>query len=270
MKQFCIITNKEKDVDMKVTIAVEKLLSEQGCNSVRATLINGIYEIDESIDCIITLGGDGTLIGVARLLFEREIPLIGVNLGHLGYLTEMECSTLAEDINTLVNDKPVLEERMMLQGSVGGQVVTALNDIVVTRSGPPRIITFDIYINGKFLHSYKADGMIIATPTGSTAYSMSAGGPIVDPTASVFILTPICSHSLHGRSIVLSALDTIDIILTANHGGTGGGCVSFDGHTVIEMDVSSKLTINQGEHTVRLLKLSPVSFLETLRRKMEG
>lgn len=267
MKKFYIITNTDKDVDNKVTKKVESILHNLGSETIRGIAIHGEYQVPNDIECIITLGGDGTLINAARILYECKIPIIGINLGHLGFLTEIELGALEEGLNQLVNGAHIFEERMMLEGKINEQKYAALNDIVLTRNGAPKVINFDIYINGKFLHSYKADGIIISTPTGSTAYNMSAGGPIVDPTAAIFVVTPICSHSLYGRSIVLNAQDTIEVKLNKE---AQKACVSFDGSGIIDMNTSGTLVINRGEHTVRLLKLNAGSFLETLRRKMEG
>ena len=159
---------------------------------------------------------DGTLLKAAGDLMEQEIPLLGVNLGTLGYLAEVEIGNIETALDKLLRDEYTREARMMLSGGVfreGRNVVHdfALNDIVISRCGSLQILHFHIYVNGRFLNGYGADGMIVATPTGSTGYNMSAGGPIVEPGASLLLLTPICPHTLNTRSIVLAPDDEVVI-----------------------------------------------------------
>ena len=171
-----------------------------------------------------------------------------------------------------IKETPSVEERMMLKGVLNGQTEDiALNDIVVTRLGAVRLIRFTIYVNGELLNSYQADGVIISTPTGSTAYNLSAGGPIVQPTASMIVITPICSHALNTSSIVISAEDEIVIeIGPGRDGETEEAGISFDGDKNVEVHTGDKIVIHKAKETTKLLKLSRVSFLETLRRKMKG
>lgn len=281
MKNFYIITNNIKDPEYQVTNVIKQLIESEGGSAIIGTEgdyqdgRNCILENDsnlESIDCILSLGGDGTLLRAAGDLHGYDIPFIGMNLGTLGYLTEIEKATLEEDIHKLVQGETLVEERMMLSGQVNHMENVALNDVVLTRSGEIGTIRFGIYVNGAYLHSYKADGAIISTPTGSTGYSMSAGGPIVEPTATVFILTPICSHSLlNSRSIVLSAEGVIDIVLEqGREGQIEEANVSFDGRDSIRIKTGEMVRITKADRTMKLLKLSSVSFLETLRKKMAG
>lgn len=271
MKRFYIITNDSKDPVHDLTNEVKSIIEEVGASAIVSVDEDGVYNIPEDIECVITLGGDGTLIRATRDLHIYDIPFIGVNLGTLGYLTEIERENLRGDIFQLVHGETYIEERMMIRGQMGNSSEVALNDIVVTREGSLRSIRFQIYVNGAYLHSYKADGMIISTPTGSTGYSMSAGGPIVEPTASLFIVSPICSHSLNSRSIVLSSDDVIEIVL-------GGGrdssietaSVSFDGATTVPISTGDRVKITKADKRMKLLKLSRISFLETLSKKMAG
>ncbi|MFI3171615.1 MAG: NAD(+)/NADH kinase [Eubacteriales bacterium] len=271
MKAFCIITNCVKDPEYRITNQIKNLIEEEGAAAFIADEVDGKYNLPDGIDCIISLGGDGTLIRAAGDFHNEDIPLIGVNLGTLGYLTEIECTTLEEDIKILVNGNPILEERMMLQGQLRNVSGVALNDIVLARSGDIRIIRFRIYVNGSYLHSYKGDGIVVSTATGSTGYSMSAGGPIVEPTASIFIVTPICSHALNSRSIVLSSEDIIEIVLDEGREGIQDqASVSFDGASPVTIQTGERITITKANKTMKLMKLSKVSFLETLREKMAG
>ncbi len=271
MKTFYIITNNSKDPLYDFTNEIKICIEEAGGCGIIANEVDGGYEIPENVDCIVTLGGDGTLIRAAGELHEYDIPFIGVNLGTLGYLTEIERENLKADICQLVYGETLVEERMMVCGESGDIKEVALNDVVVTREGSLRTIRFQIYVNGAYLHSYKADGMIISTPTGSTGYSMSAGGPIVEPTASLFIVTPICPHSLNSRSIVLSAEDEIEIVLGGGREGTlEEASVSFDGGTAFTIKTGDKVKVTKADKRMKLMKLSSVSFLDTLSKKMAG
>lgn len=229
-------------------------------------------KVPEDTQCVITLGGDGTLIQAARDLAGRQIPLAGVNLGHLGYLTQIgRREDVEELLDALLTDQYQLERRMMLKGSIfhGGQAVTgdvALNEIVITRRETLRILKFRIYVNGEYLSEYKADGMIAATPTGSTAYNLSAGGPIVAPGARMTILTPICPHALNVRSIVLSADDRIEIEALGND--DSGQVAVFDGDITLKMMVGDRVRIERSQMETILIKLKNVSFLDNLRSKL--
>ena len=269
MNKFYVITNKSKDVSMDTSTRIKKYIEEKGKECI---LAENAQTLPKDTDCVLVLGGDGTLIRAARELHAYDVPMIGINLGTLGYLAEVEVQNIEAAIDQLLSDKPVVEARMMLKGTLNNQLEdVALNDIVLTRLGSLRVIRFNIYVNGEFLNSYQADGMIISTPTGSTAYNLSAGGPIVEPTASMIVVTPICSHALNTSSIVLSAED--EIILEVGEGRDGEieeAGISFDGDRNIEVHTGDRIVIRKAEETTKLLKLSKVSFLETLRKKMKG
>lgn len=276
MKRFYIITNEKKDVGNEVTNQIKSMLEAKGCTCILSQKDEKGYiskdTVPSNLDCGIVLGGDGTLIRAARELHDYDIPLIGVNLGTLGYLAEVERQNIGECLDELIADRGITENRMLLHGMVNdAKDHISLNDIVVTRLGELRIIHFDIYVNGELLNSYQADGVIVSTPTGSTGYNLSAGGPIVEPTASMFVITPICSHALNTSSIVLSAEDQIDIVIGKSRDGTNEKAgVSFDGAKTIELQSGDRVTVKRSKKTTRLLKLSQVSFLDTLRRKMKG
>ena len=220
------------------------------------------------------LGGDGTLIRAARELAEYEFPLIGINLGTLGFLAEVERSDFSYALERLFKNQVGFEERMMLSGEVSGNSSyqnVAVNDIVITRDGSLRIVHFDVYVNGTLLNSYMADGVIISTPTGTTGYNLSAGGPVVEPTASMFVITPICSHALNTSSIVLSAEDTIEIVISqGRYGKDEQALVTFDGADMLRLGTGDRVTIKRSDHVTRLAKLSEESFMKTMRKKMKG
>lgn len=226
----------------------------------------------KDIQCAIVLGGDGTLIRAARELEGYHIPLLGVNMGTLGYLAEVELHDYRTALDKLFAKEPEVEDRMMLRGSVnGGKSHAAVNDIVVTRSGELRVVHLDIYVNGALLNSYRADGVIISTPTGTTGYNLSAGGPIVEPTASMFVITPICSHALNASSVVLSAEDTIEVkVCEGRYGRQEHALVTFDGAEEIAVRTGDRVVIQKAEDTTKLIKLNKESFMITMREKMKG
>ena len=265
LKKFWIVTNDGKDTNHAVTEKVKELLEIAGriCILCEKDAEKNIIRerIPDMIDCAIVIGGDGSLIEVARTLWKRDVPILGINMGTLGYLTEVEVSNLAEDIT------------QMLKGMFpNGKKDVALNDIVVSRKGDDlRIIYFKLFVNGELLNSYEADGIIISTPTGSTAYNMSAGGPIVEPTASLTVITPICSHALNTRSIVLSSDDEIVIeIGEGRRGNIEKVLVTFDGATSVPLETGDRLTICKAKESTKIMKINKISFLEILRRKMKG
>lgn len=276
MDTFYIVTNDGKDPDYIVTNHVKELLEAEGksCILCRKDADKRIIKssVPDKLDCAIVIGGDGSLIEVARVLHKRDVPILGVNMGTLGYLTEVELGGIEEAVQQLVSGNYAQESRMMLEGCFenGGEDV-ALNDIVVTRKGVLRVIHFRLYVNGELLNSYEADGIIISTPTGSTAYNLSAGGPIVEPTAALIVITPICSHALNTSSIVLSADDEIVIeIGKGRGGGTEEVFTTFDGADVVSLKTGDRVTVRKAEAATKLIRLSRMSFLEILRRKMKG
>lgn len=284
MKHFYLIINPEKEHVQQVAGEIRSYLAQRGCSCIIQSqnrgLPRGSYQytdakkVPANIQCIITLGGDGTLIQAARDLAGREIPMIGINLGTLGYLTQIN---RREDVKAmldeLIADQYQREERMMLIGTVyrGGEKIyegLALNEIVATRKELLKVLKFRVYVNGECLNEYIADGMIVATPTGSTAYNLSAGGPLVRPGAQMTILTPICPHALNARSIVLPAEDQIELEIFGN--SNKGQVAVYDGDTVAELEAGDRIRIERSKIRTVLIKLKHTSFLDNLREKMAG
>lgn len=232
------------------------------------------HRVPLDTECVITLGGDGTMIQAARDLAGRQIPMVGVNLGNLGYLTQIGRQEDVEGLlDALLDGQYQLERRMMLKGSIFRKEILvkedlALNEVVITRRETLRVLKFRIYVNGEYLSQYRADGMIAATPTGSTAYNLSAGGPIVEPNARMVILTPICPHDLNGRSIVLSAQDVVEIEVLGND--DAGQVAVFDGDQAVYMKVGDRIRIARSDIETILVKLRNISFLDNLRSKLAG
>lgn len=276
MDRFYIVTNDGKDPDYIVTGHVKDLLESAGktiylCQKDEKKRIIKT-SIPPQIDCAIVIGGDGSLIEAARALHGRDVPILGINMGTLGYLTEVEVNHIDEALEQIISGNYTLESRMMIEGFLSdGKRDVALNDIVVTRKGVLRVIHFQLYVNGELLNSYAADGIIISTPTGSTAYNLSAGGPIVEPTASMIVITPICSHALNTSSIVLSAEDEIVIeIGRGRNGNIEEVFTTFDGADMVALKTGDRVTVKRSQDDTKIMKLSKISFLEILRRKMEG
>lgn len=232
-------------------------------------------DLPEKLDLIFVIGGDGTLIRAARDTAAKNVPLIGVNLGTLGYLCELEESTVFGAVDQIMEDHFMLEARMRLCGYVirsGTQQKeqTALNDIVIHRSGALQLVSLVLYVNGQYLHTFDGDGVILCTPTGSTGYNLSAGGPIVDPKARMILITPINSHTLNSKSIVIGAEDEVVVEIGARRReGDEQVVVSIDGDYHAKLDVGDRIVIRQAQEDCRILKLGKLSFLEILRKKMQ-
>lgn len=277
MECFYVITNQLKDPDLETTKQIQTYLRQNGkeCLIHESDTFTDVWKIPERAGCVLVLGGDGTLLQVARDTVDRGIPLLGVNLGRIGYLAEVEKGNIRQALDKLIAGEYEIEERMMLSGSVlhDGKKIEeayALNDIVITRGGTLRIIDFLIYVNGQPLNAYHADGVVLATPTGSTGYSMSAGGPIVEPRAKLMLVTPICPHTLNTRSIILSAEDSVTVeIGKGRHGDAQEAEVHFDGSRRLFLRTGDSVVITQSEKKTRIIKINKVSFLETLHKKMK-
>ena len=276
MDRYLIVTNDGKDVDYAVTDHVISLLeeAEKTCIVCQKDEKKNIIRdsVPAEIGCAIVIGGDGSLIEVARMLWKREVPILGINMGTLGYLTEVEVNHIDEDLKQMLSGNYLYEERMMLEGTFdNGMRDVALNDIVISRKGDLRIIHFRLFVNGELLNSYEADGVIVSTPTGSTAYNLSAGGPVVEPTASLIVITPICSHALNTRSIVLSSEDEIVIEIGEGRNGSKEEVLAtFDGADTLTLSTGEKVMVRKADAETKLIKLNKLSFLEILRRKMKG
>jgi len=285
MKHFLIYTNKNKDKNLVNTIRIKSYLE---CMGQKVTLkikekswtednseeSEEAKDIPTDVDYMIVLGGDGTVLQAARETKKLFIPIVGVNLGTLGYMTEIEMAHIEEALDQLIAGDYTKESRMMLNGKVTfhcgkpWEEGWALNDIVISRRGSMQMIYLDIYVNGQFLHRYKADGMIVATPTGSSSYSLSAGGPLVIPDAKLIMLTAICPHSLNHRSIVLKPEDVIEIEVPAGREGQKQTVeANFDGSHKISMCTGDRIRIVQCEKITEFLRLNQVSFMEVLHKK---
>jgi NAD+ kinase len=276
-----LITNEHKDQGLSFSRQIVSYIKARGGEA--GICISGndgkegsnfeLSEIPEDTECILVLGGDGTLIRAATRVESLHIPLIGVNLGTLGYLCELEESTAFSGIDSLMADEYIVEDRVVLKGQKVGsdEVHLALNDVIIHWEEKLSMVQLMVRVNGEYLVTYRADGIIVATPTGSTGYSMSAGGPIVDPKAHILLMTPINAHDLNSQSIVLGAEAVIEIEMgSRRYQMDESAGVSFDGDTVFHLEVGDRVRIEQSPDIIRICRISNQSFLENLRKKMKN
>lgn len=286
IKKFFVITNKEKDPENILTGQIVEYINNLGLvceysntcdkecdNLTKDYRYTNADIIPDDTDCIIVLGGDGTLIQAADDLNGKEIPLLGVNIGTLGFLTDTDMDSVFKTIDTILDGNYEIDNRMMLEGSIyrDGDLIyhnTALNDIVINRCSALRIVDFNIYVNGEYLNSYHADGVIISTATGSTAYSLSAGGPLIQPNAQLIMITPICPHTLNKRSIILGACDEVEIEICDSKKLMDDQMAFFDGESYCKMASKDHIIIKKSSKIVKFIKTNKLSFVQRLRDKL--
>lgn len=228
-------------------------------------------QIAAQSDMVLVLGGDGTILNAARLVEERGVPILGVNMGGLGFLTEATIDQLYPALERVFANDFTLEERLMLRAHLhrhGEHVAqaTVLNDVVVNKGTLARMIEVQIAIDGRFVTSLRGDGLIVATPTGSTAYSLSAGGPIVEPSVQALILTPICPHTLTHRPLLVRGNASLEVTLTSKE---DGAMTTFDGQVGVAMTQGDTVAISASPHVTRLIRFSDRTSYDVLRRKLK-
>ena len=275
MKRFCLFLNMKKERVAEMAEYVREYLYSHSAESVMVSEDLFPEEL-AGTECVISLGGDGTIIRAARRIAGSGIPIIGINMGHLGYLTAVSSrEEIPGMLDALLGGNYSIEERMMLEGTVMHADPSmpselrshlALNEVVLSRQPSGAAAHFHVLVNGAFLNEYKADGIIISTPTGSTAYNLSAGGPIVDPATRMTILTPICAHALNRSSIVLRAEDTVEVVVSEEQEGIHSVC--FDGAVTIDLRAGSRVRVTGSELRTPLIRLRGGTFFTQLRSKM--
>lgn len=235
----------------------------------------GIAEGDLAgrVGVLVVLGGDGTILRAARTTAPHKIPILGVNLGGFGFLAEVSAQNVGDALVRLLEGDYRLDERMMLRAQVlrnGRQAreFLALNDIVVTKSGYARLLRVHTDVNGEHLATHLADGLIVATPTGSTAYSLSAGGPIVHPDVDVIVLTPICAHTLNARAVVVSGADVIQLRVQPVGAPPPPAVLTVDGQEGFPLEADDHVRVERSPHRVRLIRLGRGGFYSRLRAKL--
>lgn len=282
MNKFLIRTNEDKDEGLKTAGIIRDYLVNAGKEAFIEKIGSKDYTDTEpeyipggSYDCVIVIGGDGTMLRAARDFLNIDVPILGINLGSVGYLTEVNLDELDSALKKLVNDEYDIEERMMLEGNpiIGGAAcghAIALNDIAVLKKSPFQAISFDIYVNGQFLTGYVADGIIVSTPTGSTGYNLSAGGPIVEPPAKLMVMTPVCPHTINARSIILSADDEVCITIREGRDNKKQTAVAMaDSANRFELKSGDCFVLRKSENRVKFVKLNKESFLKVLHDKLQ-
>ena len=308
MNKFILTPNTSKDPDLEFSGKVVRFIEFNGA-SCRLHLKVDLQTVQEA-QCLIVIGGDGTVLQAAGDILGSNVPILGINLGTVGYLAEVEKECWQNAILHLLHDEYSVENRMMLCGrlpspgstresrksaqisdaaqcrddghdrqNAGGianphmceNTVHALNDIVISRTGSMHIADYNVYVNGHFLNRFSADGLIFATPTGSTAYNLSAGGPIIEPGAEMIVMTPICAHTLNNRSIVFADRDVIEVEIGQRRASQEYLAeVDVDGNQATMLRTGERILIRKSDQRVKLVRLNERSFLETLRRKISG
>ena len=288
MKRFCVITNRDKEDSNRKAVYIQEYLEQKGGKCLilenRRVISEGVLhyteadKIPEETECVLVLGGDGTMIQAAIDLVHSKLPILGINMGTVGFLTEVEPQNLERALDLMLQDKYTIENRIMLRessvtptGTSSGKACYALNDVVLSKRGDCRLITIKVYINDELADIYRADGLIISTPTGSTGYNLSAGGPVMVPDTEATVITPICAHSLNKRSLVVSAMDRIVLELGQTKDFQEDEAVLVvDGRTVRGLSTGDRLEVLVPEDQTRIVKLSGVSCDKKMRDKLNG
>ncbi len=272
--RFGIYSNLTRDKNGKATLGLIKLLESKGlCFAVSQDLIalggNHNYldnaSLAEFSDILIIFGGDGTILRIAKECIKYNCAIFAVNFGNVGFLTEIEYGKLAEAIDCIINGKVKYEKRAFIEIEYKNKKHYALNEIIIHRGTETKMIHLDITINGVLVDKLRADGLIISSPTGSTAYSLSAGGPIVTPDVNAFIVTPICAHSFYSRPFVVSQNNIIELHLSKVNTSAS---ISVDGEEVGKMYINDNLSIKSSEYKVKFLRLDSYNFFDNIVQKL--
>ena len=278
IKHVGVIGNSEKASCAAVVSRAAKLITASGrkvfSDSTTAKLAGfktRIYPdaaaLGQEVDLLLVFGGDGTILRVAREIAGSRTPILGINIGALGFLTAVPSSELSQALKQVWQGEFKFEPRVLIQatGQCSGVPINhnALNDLVIARGNASRLIELAVSVDGDPLTRYRCDGLIVSSPTGSTAYSLAAGGAVVFPTAQVLALTPICPHTLSNRALILSLASTIEVTISNPE-----TILSADGRVVCELSTGDVITIRRSRRTVSLMQLAGSSFCETLRKKL--
>jgi len=230
--------------------------------------VQPLSKIWEDVDCVLSLGGDGTMLSSVRAVGHHGIPVFGINVGSLGFLTEIMAQDIPDALEKLKNDEFLIENRMVLEAEIVGSdedKVYALNDVILDQGNSARLIKLDLYRNGQFVCSYNADGLIISTPTGSTAYNLAAGGPVLHPQLGALIASPICPHSLTLRPIIFD--DSSELLIKNAYNNVDVRLTS-DGQISCHLDPGAEVIVKKAPHAIKLIRIKEYSFFEILRNKL--
>lgn len=222
-------------------------------------------ELDK-VDFMISLGGDGTILRVIHSFPFIEAPILGINLGHLGFMAEVPVTDLFSSLDALLNKEFIIDNRVMMEGIISpNERFFAVNEIVIHRASNPCLIDLSIHVDGKYLNTFSADGIIISTPNGSTAYSLAAGGPILTPDLSAFVITPISPHTISNRPIVLMPKDRIEVQYLSSCDPIE---ITYDGYSRHSMSTNNVLNVIRSDRTFKIVNLKKFDYFETLRTKL--
>ena len=283
MQKIGVIPNLEKDKGLEFTKKLLQDIEALGCTPIVSEktayylrseqYAAGIEELYRLSDFLVVMGGDGTLLNVSRKAALYGTPILGINLGTLGFLTDVEKEEAPQAIRKVIAGDYKVENRMMLEAGILTQSAVsegllALNEVCITRGVFSKIVSLEVYVNQEYLDCLQADGLIIATPTGSTAYNLSAGGPILKPDTGIIAITPICSHTLHSRSIVVSDSDVVLVKVGKN--SRGDLLMSLDGQPGIQLKSEDVIQVRRSKFDTSIIKTNHKGFYEILRSKMEG
>jgi NAD+ kinase len=279
MKKIGIICKSSRDEPQAILKELLPWLRKKGCEYYvdieTASKLNlkgfSKTEIPSLVDVVLVLGGDGTMLNVSRLVAEKGIPILGINLGSMGFITEINKDEIYDAVDKMISDGCSIEERLMLTARIhrDGKKISeylVLNDIVINKSALARIIDLETYINSTYVNTFKADGLIVSTPTGSTAYCLSAGGPILYPTLENVVMTPICSHTLTNRPIVLPDNFKIEIKLKASSEDV---LLTLDGQVGFPLRMDDTVEINKSRYKTKLLIPVERDYFKILREKLK-
>ena len=276
--KIAIITNKTKDIGLVTAIRAARLLEKRAevimaDDCILPEKLNVRYipcdRLWDEAEMMLVIGGDGTLLGVASKCARYGIPALGINLGKVGFLTEVEPDDMEQVIEKLLDGDYKTEQRMLLKICVNNENVSyhALNDVVIAKTEGMRLISLDLFTDGELVNSYVGDGLIIATPTGSTGYSISAGGPVVDPRMNLYIATPVCAHMLAVRSAVLPSDKELTIRLGRDY-PDNTAIITTDGERQRFISIEDEIRITQSNYRFELIRIGTSSFYDTLIHKL--
>ena len=272
-----LVVNEQKDPNYILASRVVECIGNRATvymdSKFQSSYISDVIYLEENdlychADVVLVLGGDGTILSVAAEVSARKIPIIGINLGRLGFLSSIEPNELEEGLNKLFAGEYTIEERLMLEAELtDGEAAIALNDVVITRANAYlKIVDLDVYIDDAYVDDFKADGIIISTPTGSTAYSLSAGGPIVDPSVASMIITPICPHKMYCRTIIAPPDKTITVKCKVASGDDA--VVAADSTILGKLRPDDFVTVKTASVKLQLIRLNGDQFFGALRKKL--
>ena len=278
-KKIGFVTNIEKDPTLQETKKMVDFVLKKGCEVYVSENFSDVHpdviatsssEMYKSVDFVVVIGGDGTILRVARSAAIFDTPILGINFGTLGYLADVEKINATDAIEKVLNGDFTIENRMMLEpyverGCVSHEINLALNEVCITNSVCSRMIKLSVEVNGEYFDTFRADGIIVSTPTGSTAYNLSAGGPILSPHTELMTITHICPHTLYARPFVIDGNDVVRIRVQSNYNNVQMSC---DGQSTVQMKNDDVIIVKKSRYVTRIIKTTNMNFYDILRRKM--